>query len=558
MQSAALRPASTSRLALALGALLLAGCANFSRDGGVDTVSAIVHERAGQELMRVGVDVDADSVRAAVDALLSRSLSADGAVRIALMNNPGLQAVLAELGISEAELVQAGRLPNPGLHFGRMRDGGDVEIERSVVFNLLGLLTMPARVAIERQRFEQVQRQVALEAVRIAGRTRQAYYRAVAAGESLRYMEQIRDAADAGAELGTRMARAGNWNKLNQSRQQVFYAEAAAQLARQQHAAIAAREELVRQMGLWGSGAQLRLPLRLPDLPPTPKQVAELERQALSYRADVRLAKLEALALAATLKQDEKAEQPATALRPERTAPATRAGSVIDNFLSSRDRRGAAAGLAQTAQAVVARKPDDGPEQRLVANRLDLQVAQSEMQARAAALGLVSGTSVVEALDLAYQNKSEGGHARANGFELGLELPIFDFGDARREKTHAQYLQAVHRATETAVRARSEVREAYAAYRTAYDLARHYRDEIVPLRKTISDEMLLQYNGMLVSVFDLLADAKDQVGSVNAAIEAQRDFWVAESNLQMVLTGGSGEPVAFAARGVAADGKGGH
>jgi outer membrane protein TolC len=86
------------------------------------------------------------------------------------------------------------------------------------------------------------------------------------------------------------------------------------------------------------------------------------------------------------------------------------------------------------------------------------------------------------------------------------------------------------------VRARSEVREAYAAYRTAYDIARHYRDEVVPLRKQISDEVLLRYNGMLASVFELLADSREQLASVNAAIDTQRDFWIAETQLQAPST----------------------
>ena len=100
-------------------------------------------------------------------------------------------------------------------------------------------------------------------------------------------------------------------------------------------------------------------------------------------------------------------------------------------------------------------------------------------------------------------------------------------------------MQAVNRAADIAVRARSEVREAYGAYRTTFDLARHYRDEIVPLRKRISEENVLRYNGMLISVFELLADARTQIASVNAYIEALRDFWVAESNLQMAMTGKS-------------------
>ena len=99
-------------------------------------------------------------------------------------------------------------------------------------------------------------------------------------------------------------------------------------------------------------------------------------------------------------------------------------------------------------------------------------------------------------------------------------------------------MQAVHRTAEVAINARSEVRSP-TAYRTAFDLARHYRDEVVPLRKRISDENLLRYNGMLSSVFELLADARDQVMTVTAAIEAQRDYWIAETNLQTALTGRS-------------------
>ena len=85
--------------------------------------------------------------------------------------------------------------------------------------------------------------------------------------------------------------------------------------------------------------------------------------------------------------------------------------------------------------------------------------------------------------------------------------------------------------------ARSEVREAYLAWRTAYDVARHYRDEMVPLAKRISDENLLRYNGMLIGVFELLADTRTQIATVNAAIGAQRDFWLANADLDMAMVG---------------------
>lgn len=136
-------------------------------------------------------------------------------------------------------------------------------------------------------------------------------------------------------------------------------------------------------------------------------------------------------------------------------------------------------------------------------------------------------------------SNSETGRPRQRGWEVELAIPIFDFGAARSARAERVYMQSVNRAAEAAIQARSEVREAYGAYRTAFDLARHYRDEIVPLRKRISAEMLLRYNGMLASVFELLADSREQVAAVNAYIESLREFWLAESDLQMALTGGS-------------------
>ena len=98
-------------------------------------------------------------------------------------------------------------------------------------------------------------------------------------------------------------------------------------------------------------------------------------------------------------------------------------------------------------------------------------------------------------------------------------------------------MQTLHRAAETAINARSEVREAYTGYRSAYDIARHHLDEIVPLRQRISEENQLRYNGMLIGVFELLADARSQITSVNAAIQAKRDFWIAQADLDMALIG---------------------
>ena len=146
-------------------------------------------------------------------------------------------------------------------------------------------------------------------------------------------------------------------------------------------------------------------------------------------------------------------------------------------------------------------------------------------------------TSTVNALEVGVASNSTTGEDTLKGYELEFRLPIFDFGDARRANAEAVYLAALNRTAIVIAEAQSHLRESYLAYRTTYDLARHYRDEIVPLRKTIAEENLLRYNGMLISVFELLADAREQVSSVRQAIGAQRDFWQADAMLRSTLIG---------------------
>lgn len=462
--------------AAAAAALMIAGCASFSPDGGAGRVAELTKERTGQAPLDQRAPELVDTAQARVAELLKQPLTADNAVELAFLNNRGLQAGFSELGIAESELVRAGRLRNPSFGFGRLREGaGVVEIERSVMFDVLGLLTLPVASDVERRRFAQAQLQLAHEAVGLAADTRKAYFSALAAQELVTYYEQVKQAADASNELARRMVRAGNFNKLAQMREQAFYADATSQLARAQHQALSERERLTRRLGLTDTQA-FALPERLPDLPQQPTEPKDAEQTAMEKRLDVLMAK-----------------------------------------------------------------------------------RATEFTAKS--LGLTRATRFINALELGYQNKSVTGEPRANGYQIELELPLFDFGATRAARAEATYMQAVHRTAQVAVDARSEVRESYSAYRTSYDLARHYRDEVVPLRKRISEENLLRYNGMLIGIFELLADSRDQVTSVTGYVEALRDFWIAETNLQTALTGrspGAAGALRSSASAATAQAAGGH
>jgi outer membrane protein TolC len=138
-------------------------------------------------------------------------------------------------------------------------------------------------------------------------------------------------------------------------------------------------------------------------------------------------------------------------------------------------------------------------------------------------------------LDLGYADKRETGEPKSDGYEIGLELPLFDWGGARVARAEAVYMQSLGQVAAIAVNARSEARAGYLGYRASYDVARHYRDQVIPLRKQIADETLLRYNGMLASPFELLADAREQAAAVHATIEALKDFWLAQVDLETAI-----------------------
>ena len=201
-------------LALAVSVLFLGGCASLSPDGGFTSVQSLTKERIGKDVAWVKSDDDAATVEKTIAPLLAKPLTVDDAVTIALLNNRGLQASYAELGIAEANLVQAGRLSNPLFSFTRLTRGDELEIGRQLMLPLMNLLTMPLATKIERRYYEQAQFRAAADALQVTAETRRAYFSAVAAQETVKYMQQVKLSAEASTELANKMAQVGNWSKL--------------------------------------------------------------------------------------------------------------------------------------------------------------------------------------------------------------------------------------------------------------------------------------------------------------------------------------------------------
>jgi outer membrane protein TolC len=445
-------PAHTKATPLLLALFVLSGCASFTKDGGLNDVKLLTEKHIPQQVVWSKTTADQHLIAERVAELMQKYLDVEQAVQIALLNNKSLQADLFELGISEADMVQAGRLPNPRFSMLYARNNGDYKIEQALTFNIFSLLTMPKLVEIERLNFEQTKQQVAIKVLQVAYQTRQAYFNAVAANQQYSYSLQVKTSAEASAEMAKRMVKAGNWNQLELAREQGFYAEAALDVLEAQQKSIVAKESLARLLGM--SANQLTLQSRLPDLPKTLTEPEQFTKQAF-------------------------------------------------------------------------------------AERLDLQAARLRTENMAKRLGLSKTTRFINVLEIGPARVLEGSRndAYKKGVDIAFELPLFDWGSAKVARAEASYMQSVNEAAYIANNAQSEIREAYGYYQTSYDIAKQYADEIVPLRKKILDEKLLRYNGMLVSPFELFADARAQVSSVKTYIQKLNAFWLADTELQMTRIG---------------------
>jgi outer membrane protein TolC len=173
--------------------------------------------------------------------------------------------------------------------------------------------------------------------------------------------------------------------------------------------------------------------------------------------------------------------------------------------------------------------------------RLDIRLAQTALDGASRAQGLSKITSVTDIELTARRNtkidNATGSRSNPRGYEISVRLPIFDWGGMQRDAWNARTLAAANQLEATIQTAGSNLRESYSAYLTAHEIARHYRDEVIPVRKVISEENQLRYNGMIIGVFELLADAKDQVSTVIAAINAEQQFWLADAALKASVIG---------------------
>ncbi len=460
--------------------VLITGCATVPEDAGFSDVQEQVNQRGGYQVRWHTGGAEDQAVEQRVNAMLREGINAEKAVHIALLNNPRLQATYEDLGVAQANLVQAGLLSNPLFHgqvtFSREEDITNFDVGVSLSF--LRVFTIPLRKKLAGAEFEGAKLGVTAAVLDLAGEVREAFYRAQAAAQTQDMMEQVVESTAAALYAAQRLHDAGNITDLRLANQQALHQEARLLLVSAEMTLNQTRERLNVLMGFWGQDTQWQMAGNLSALPEQAIDTQHIENRAI-----------------------------------ERS--------------------------------------------------LDLQIARQKLAAIATRLGLDTNMRLVPELDLGYVLERDDGEYE-DGISLGMQIPIFDVGQARLAAGRAEFRRAQQQYLAKAIEVRSAARMARESVKIARAQTQHLEQVLLPLSQRIVNGTLLEYNAMQVGVFRLLQVQERQVELGRRYIDKLRDYWIARNQLDQILHGrmnrgdSSWSTAASAASLSAATGTGGH
>lgn len=269
--------------------MLVTGCATFDQRASFSEVSTAVEARSGKRLVwNLGTALDAQADQE-VRALLQDKLTVDGAIQVALLHNRELQALYTELGVAQADLVQAGLLRNPIFDASVLFPvaGGPPDLELSVVIRFLDIFYLPLRQRVAAAQFAEARLRVTGAVLDFAAAVRGAFYRHQADEQRLDLLRTVVQALTISFEVAQRLHAAGNITDLDLAKERALIEEAKLQLRSAETAVRQSREQLTSLMGLWGPQTVWQIDKRLPDIPTQPTPFDELERRALLESLDL-------------------------------------------------------------------------------------------------------------------------------------------------------------------------------------------------------------------------------------------------------------------------------
>ena len=299
-----IHPTGLGRITAVITASALFGGCSVNPTGSFRDVEGRVASRTGKKLHWIRDGADAATAQSAVRKLLSHRLNADSAAQVALLNNRRLQSAFEEIGIAQADYVQAGIPRNP--QFAGHVDFSSVgkSYEYSAATELMNLLLLPLSKKIARSELEQTKMRVAAEVLSLVAETKTAFYNLQARQQMLSRLKLIVGTNEAAADLSKRQHDAGNISDLDLADQQALYTESRIDIAQTEAQIRCDRERLNRLMGVWGADTNWKVGDELPEIPSSEISLAKLESKALEQRFDVAMARrnVEAIGLSRGLR----------------------------------------------------------------------------------------------------------------------------------------------------------------------------------------------------------------------------------------------------------------
>ena len=395
------------------------------------------------------------SIEQAVRELLQQQLTADMAVRIALLTSPQLQAMYESLGIAQADLVQAGLLRNPVLDVlvQSPREGGTDLLDFGLSWDFMHLLTRPLRQAVAEHEYEQARLRVIGAVMDLANSVRSLFYQAQSDAQIVAMYRQVVIATDAALDATRRLREAGNVTELALDQERVIYQGSRLRLSAAEAALMNSREQLNVLMGLWGSAIQWEIAEQLPELP---KETARF----------------------------------------------------------------------------------DNVEKRAIESSIELAIRREQMEVTARKLGIVDVERFLPDLSVGYSWEREAGSGEwKDGPSIEFEIPIFDTGAARKQGLAARLRMQQREYVKMAIQIRSSARQAAMSIRQSYSVARHLGKVLLPLQQRVVYGTQLEYNAMLVGVFQLLLVQQQQINTGQQYIQALRDYWQTSARFDTLMNG---------------------
>jgi cobalt-zinc-cadmium efflux system outer membrane protein len=434
-------------LPLFLSLVLLVGCATPTGTAYRDT-HADISAHTGYPVVH-----DPDIART-VCALLAHPLTADSAAQVALLNNAGLRADFKDIGIAQADWVEAGLLKNPELGFGLgfpLVAPEATRVTASFTQGFLDLLTLPRRKKIAADQLDAVRLRIADEALALVAETKDEFYVLQAQQQILDRLQNALDLEHASAELARLQHDAGNISDLALLQRQAAYDQLRLDGARAQAGLQIEREKLNRLLGLAEAPTNWRIDDALAPVPASEPPLDQLETIALDQR-------------------------------------------------------------------------------------FDLAAAKADYAAAARGLGLAENYRFANSVDLGVGFERDVDQ-ESLGPTIGVELPIFNHGAARKQRAKAQLRQAADRLEALAAVARSEVRVARDRLLAAHDAAILYRDTLGPEQRRLVELTQQHYNGMFASAYELVLAKQNELAAERGEIEARRDYWISLAELERAAGG---------------------